>query len=200
MSKKTASTAAPADDLLGTPAPATATKVVKKPAKTVAAPAAAAAPADDLLGTPAPAAETAAKKVAAPKEPKVRDAISFEEGEREAYEKAIKRIAKTPIVTRELNKKLVWGANTGMPGRKLRDVLYAMQRKGAITLTPGANRAAGMTVALPTPEQAEAFKAKKAEAFKAKEAEAFKAKEAEAFKAEEAEPAKRAKKADAPAA
>ena len=133
------------------------------------------AAADDLLGT-APAAKTAAKKGAAPKEPKVRGAIAFEDGEREAYEKAIKRIAKTPIITRELNKKLVWGDNTGMPGRKLRDVLYAMQRKGAITLTPGANRAAGMTVALPTPEQAEAFKAKKAE------------------------PAKRAKKADAPAA
>lgn len=135
-----------------------------------------AAAADDLLGT-APATTTKiAKKEAAPKDPKVRGAITFEDGEREAYEKAIKRIAKTPIITRELNKKLVWGEVTGMPGRKLRDVLYAMQRKGAITLTPGANRAAGMTVALPTPEQAEAFKAKKAE------------------------PAKRAKKADAPAA
>lgn len=169
MSKKTTPAVA-AEDLLGT-APA-ATKIVKKPVKDKTP---AAAPADDLLGT-APAAKTAAKKEAAPKEPKVRGAITFDDGEREAYEKAIKRIAKTPIITRELNKKLVWGDNTGMPGRKLRDVLYAMQRKGAITLTPGANRAAGMTVALPTPEQAEAFKAKKAE------------------------PAKRAKKADTPAA
>jgi hypothetical protein len=149
------------------PAAATATKVVKKPAKKAAAPAA-----DDLLGT-APAAATA-------KTVKVREPISFDEGEREAYEKAIKRIvAKAPIITRELNKKLTWGEVAGMPGRKLRDVLYTMQRKGAVTLTPGANRAAGMTVALPTPEQAEAFKAKKAE---------------------KAEPVKRAKKADAPAA
>lgn len=183
MSKKTTSTAA-AEDLLGTaPAAATATKVVKKPAKKADAPAAAPA-ADDLLGT-APAAATAKTEAApkAPKAAKVREPISFEEGEREAYEKAIKRIvAKAPIITRELNKKLTWGEVTGMPGRKLRDVLYAMQRNGAVTLTPGANRAAGMTVALPTPEQAEAFKAKKAE------------------KAEKAEPAKRAKKADAPAA
>lgn len=177
MSKKTTATAA-AEDLLGTaPAAATATKVVKKPAKKADAPAAAPA-ADDLLGGAATPA-TPAKKATSPKEPKEREAIHFDEGEREAYEKAIKRIAKNPIITRELNKKLTWGDKTGMPGRKLRDVLYAMQRKGAVVLTPGANRAAGMTVALPTPEQAEAFKAKKAE---------------------KAEPAKRAKKADAPAA
>lgn len=172
MSKKT--TPAPADDLLGgttAPAAATATKVVKKPAKSKTP----ATPADDLLGGAATPA-TPAKKATSPKEPKEREAIHFDEGEREAYEKAIKRIAKNPIITRELNKKLTWGDKTGMPGRKLRDVLYAMQRKGAVVLTPGANRAAGMTVALPSPEQAEAFKAKKAEQ------------------------AERAKKADAPAA
>jgi hypothetical protein len=119
---------------------------------------------DDLLGdgkstkapkgktakTKAPKAEAAAKTTAkkaapaaeakAPKAKRERPPVTFEEGEKEALMKRIPKLLKHPIGTKDLAAKLE------IPTRKLRPVLYSMQRAGLVSLELAASRAQGMTV------------------------------------------------------
>lgn len=73
-----------------------------------------------------------------------REPIEFEEGEREAIAKkvtkALGKVDKKGINTKELS------AKVDVPTRKLRAVLYSMERAGECKLKPGESRAAGMTV------------------------------------------------------
>ena len=104
-------------------APAKAEKPAAKPAKAEKAPKEAAA---------APKAEKAPK---APKE-----AVVFAEGEREALMKRIPKLLKNPINSRDLAAKLE------IQTRKLRPVLYALERAGTVKLESSASRTAGMMV------------------------------------------------------
>lgn len=124
------------DDLLGGDAEA-------KPAKKTKAKKAEEAPAPEKAkkATKAKKAEEApvetppVKAERAPKEP-----IVFEEGEREELAKRIKKSVRKPINSRELAEKM------GVQTRKLRTVLYAMQKRNEIALEAGASKVAGMTV------------------------------------------------------
>ena len=66
--------------------------------------------------------------------------IVFEHGEREALAKQIKRMVKKPTNTRELCAKLE------IHPRKLRRVVYEMDKRGQIVLVPGPSRKLGMFV------------------------------------------------------
>ena len=137
------------NDLLGTDTPATA-KPSKGKKDAPKAPAAKAVPAKKA----APAAKadkaTTEKPAKAPKadkaEPKVakerakKEPVEFAEGEREALIKRIPKLLKNPINSKALAEKLE------IPTRKLRAVLYQMDRAGFVTLERGASRTAGMTV------------------------------------------------------
>ena len=133
MTDKAAATTNAVDDLLGgTAKPKTATKKAAPAAK----PAAKAAPA-----AKAPKAEKAAPVAKAPKAEKVaREAVVFEEGEREALAKRVKQTVRKPWNSKELAVKLE------ISTRKLRQVLYGMKRAGTIGLDLAASRALGMTV------------------------------------------------------
>ena len=154
------------DDLLGdTPAkkpaakkaaaakaePAAKAAPAKKAAAAKAEPAAKAAPKgkkaaadeDDLLGeAPAKGKKAAAAKAEpAAKAPRVREPIVFEEGEKEKLIKTIgKMVTKGPKASRDI------ADNLGIKTRKLRQVLYSMQRQGLVTLELAGARAQGMTV------------------------------------------------------
>lgn len=132
------------NDLLGNDTPVTekpakakkdATKApAEKPAKKAdKAPAEKPAKADK-----APKADKAEPKVA--KERAKKDPITFAEGEREAIIKRIPKLLKNPINSKTLAEKLE------IETRKLRSVLYAMERAGVIALERGASRTSGMTV------------------------------------------------------
>lgn len=130
MTDKAATTATAVDDLLGgTAKPKAAAKKGAPAAKTAvkAAPAAKAPKAEKA----APVAK--AEKVA-------REAIVFEDGEREALAKRVKQTVRKPWNSKELAVKLE------ISTRKLRQVLYGMKRAGTINLELAASRALGMTV------------------------------------------------------
>lgn len=137
------------DDLLGEgkPAKKTATKKTAAPAVETKAPAAKKAAPKAEAKAAAPAAKPAAKKAAAPaapeKAPKAkreRVPVEFEDGEKEALMKRIPKLLKSPIGSKDLAAKLE------IPTRKLRPVLYSMQRAGTVSLELAASRAQGMTV------------------------------------------------------
>ena len=151
--KKAAKAAAPKADAKKAAAPAkpeTKADAKKADTKKAAAPKAdakkAAAPAkgkkaaddDDLLGG------KSAKKAATPakdKAPRVREPIEFEEGEKDKLIKLVgKAVQKGPKSSRDL------ATNLGIKTRKLRQVLYSMQRQGVVRLELGGARAQGMTV------------------------------------------------------
>jgi ribosomal protein S25 len=115
------------DDLLGDDAPAT-----KAPAKKAAAK----APAKAAAKAPAKATPAKAEKAA-----KVREPVEFEDGEKEALMKRVPKLLKNPINSKDL------AAKMEISTRKLRRVLYSLERTGAITLKLGASRTEGMTVA-----------------------------------------------------
>ena len=131
------------DDLLGD-APAAKGKKAAPKAEPAAKGKKAADDADDLLGGKKAAAkgkkaaDTAEKPA---KAPRVREPIHFEEGEKDKLIKTIgKRVAKGPKASRDL------AENLGIKTRKLRQVLYSMQRQGLVTLELAGARAQGMTV------------------------------------------------------
>lgn len=123
------------DDLLGDNGEAAAPKTKAK-AKPAAAPAETApkAPAKKAKAAPVEEVEET-EKVA-----RVREPVEFAEGEKEDLEKRVKKLVRKDINSKELAAKLE------IPTRKLRQVLYSMQRAGTIALTPGESRANGMTV------------------------------------------------------
>lgn len=134
------------NDLLGND-----TTVTEKPAKAkkdaTKAPAKKAEKAAPAKKADKAPAEKPAKTVKAEKaEPKVakerakKDPITFAEGEREAIIKRIPKLLKNPINSKTLAEKLE------IETRKLRAVLYAMERAGVIALERGASRTSGMTV------------------------------------------------------
>lgn len=127
------------DDLLGTD-----TKPAKKTAAKKAAPAAPAAkPAAKKVAVKEeakPAAKKAVKAEATEKAPRVKEPVTFEEGEKEALMKRVKQTVKKPWNSKELAAKLE------VPTRKLRQVLYSMSRAGTIDLELASSRALGMTV------------------------------------------------------
>lgn len=116
---------------------------------------------DDLLGDDKPVTKRT-KKVAEPKvepvaevtkpkkadpiedEPKAKkEPITFEEGERQTiYDGVVAHFkrSKKPINSKDLATKLETET------RKLRVVLYSLQKKELITLEPGSSKVAGMTV------------------------------------------------------
>jgi hypothetical protein len=116
--------AAPAKKAPAKAAPAPAKKAAAKPAK---APAKAAAK---------PVAKAAPAKAAATRNPA--NFIVFADGEREALSKRIKQMVRKPTNSRVLAEKLE------IHSRKLRRVLYGMERAGTIKLVPGTSRKHGM--------------------------------------------------------
>jgi|VirMetMinimDraft_7_1064189.scaffolds.fasta_scaffold92371_1 hypothetical protein len=84
---------------------------------------------------------TAKRAPPAPVAPAVpKNFIVFAHGEREALAKQIKRMVKKPTNTRELCAKLE------IHPRKLRRVVYEMDKRGQIVLVPGPSRKLGMFV------------------------------------------------------
>ena len=152
MAKKPAATAE--DDLIGTktkPAAkkATADKAAAKPAAKKGK----AEDDEDLLGTK-PAAKKSKAKVeaadeaadeAAPKAKtkKVKEPVVFTEGERDELLARIPKLVKKPINSRDLAVKLE------ISTRKLRPLLYSLERAEVVKLESGESRLAGMTVSLP---------------------------------------------------
>lgn len=139
--KKTAKPAESDEDLLGTK-PAAKKAPAKKAAEAETKPAAKKAPAkkaaeaeDDLMGT--------AKPTKAPKAKKVKEPVTFEEGERDALLAKIPKMVKKPINSRDLAAKLE------IHTRKLRPLLYSLERAELVKLESGESRLAGMTVSLP---------------------------------------------------
>ncbi len=150
------------DDLLGDDAPApnapAKKAAAKAPAKAAAKATAKAAPAKKAVAdkaekpaakaTPAKAPAKAASPAKAPakaakadKPAKVREPVEFEDGEKEALMKRVPKLLKNPINSKDL------AAKMEISTRKLRRVLYSLERTGAITLKLGASRTEGMTVA-----------------------------------------------------
>jgi len=134
------------NDLLGNDTPVTEkpAKAKKDATKAPAKKAEKAAPAKKADKAPAekPAKAEKAPKAekAEPKERAKKDPIVFAEGEREAIIKRIPKLLKNPINSKALAEKLE------IETRKLRAVLYAMERAGVIALERGASRTSGMTV------------------------------------------------------
>lgn len=138
------------DDLLGEATPKTKAKAKAAPAKE-AAPAAKGKAKKEAAAEPetkaAPAKKAAkeapaAKAKAEPKEKVAKEPVTFAEGERDELIKRIKANCKKPINSRDLAAKL------DIDTRKLRPCLYTAQKRGIVTLTPGASPVAGMTVSL----------------------------------------------------
>lgn len=147
------------DDLLGGDAPATKAPAkkaaAKAPAKAAAKAPAKPAPAKKAVAdkaekpaakaTPAPAKKAAPAKAEKPakadKPAKVKEPVEFEDGEKEALMKRVPKLLKNPINSKDLATKLE------VSTRKLRRVLYSMERAGTVTLKLGASRTEGMTVA-----------------------------------------------------
>lgn len=136
--------AADIDDLLGGEAKPSKKAPAKKTAPVVKVPDAPAAKKTAKVEAPAkPAAKKAAEPVAEVKEKAARapkEPVVFEEGEREALAKRVKQVVKKPWNSRELAAKL------DVPTRKLRAVLYGMQKREEIALEAGASKVTGMTV------------------------------------------------------
>lgn len=135
----------------------------KKPAAKKAAPAAKkAAPAKTTKVAPAVAKKAAATKATAPatkpavkkapveKAPKAdkpapkreRVPVEFAEGEKEALMKRIPKLIKGTVNSKDLAVKLE------IATRKLRPVLYSLERAGTITLQSAASRTQGMDIKL----------------------------------------------------
>jgi hypothetical protein len=141
--KPTAKKAAPAKAVKA-PAKAAPAKAVKAPAKAapakaVKAPAKAvdkAAPAK-AVKAPAKAVAKAASKPATTRESEF---IVFAEGERAELSKQIKKIVRKEMNSRTLAERL------GIHSRKLRRVLYGMDKAGTIKVVPGPSRKLGMYV------------------------------------------------------
>lgn len=145
---KPAAKAAPAKKAAAKPAKPAA-KAVKAPVKAKPAPAkkaaakpVAKAPAKKVVAKPAakPVAKVAVKPVTKAK-PTVKAAsnfIVFADGEREALCKRIKQMVRKPTNSRDLAEKLE------IHSRKLRRVLYGMERAGTIKLQAGTSRKHGM--------------------------------------------------------
>lgn len=103
---------------------------------------------DDILGAPpgtkpkkaAKAPAKVAKEEAPAKAKRVREPVVFAEGEKEELMKRIPKLVKKPISSKELATKL------DIPTRKLRPVLYSLERAGTVSLELAASRAQGMTV------------------------------------------------------
>lgn len=127
--------AADIDDLLGedTPAPAKKTKA-KAPAEAAETTATMKA----AKKTKVQAAKAAVEEEAPVRTP--REPIEFAEGERDDLRKRVKKLVRKPINSRDLAAKL------DIPTRKLRVVLYSMQRSEEIALEAGTSKVAGMTV------------------------------------------------------
>lgn len=126
------------EDLLGedTKAPAKAKAKAKAPAK------AEPAPKGKAKAKAEPAPKGKAKAPAEDKPKREREPVVFEEGEKEKLMKSVeKAIAKGEMNSRDVAEKL------GIPTRKLRPVLYSLERAGSIVLTPSESRATGMFVA-----------------------------------------------------
>lgn len=115
---------APAKKAAPAPAKKAAVKTAKAPAKTVTKPVAKAAPAKAMA------------KPVATRNPA--NFIVFADGEREALSKRIKQMVRKPTNSRTLAEKLE------IHSRKLRRVLYGMERAGTIKLVPGTSRKHGM--------------------------------------------------------
>lgn len=134
------------NDLLGNDTPVTEkpAKAKKDATKAPAKKAEKAAPAKKADKAPAEKPTKAEKAPKAdkaePKERAKKDPIVFAEGEREAIIKRIPKLLKNPINSKALAEKL------DIETRKLRAVLYAMERAGVIALERGASRTSGMTV------------------------------------------------------
>ena len=139
------------DDLLEGKASGKASKAPAKkaaatktaPAKAEKAPAKKSAPAKaEKPSKAAPAkAEKPSKAEAAPAKPKrVVEPLVFAEGERDELMARAPKLCKKPINSRDLAEKL------GTTTRKLRRVLYSLQRAGKVTLESGEARTMGMTV------------------------------------------------------
>ncbi len=138
------------DDLLGEAKPAKTkakaaapkadAKAEKPAAKKAAAPKAEAKPAKADKAAAAPAKPAKADKAAAPKAKAVKEPVVFADGEREDLMKRAAKLVKKPITSKDLAAKLE------IPTRKLRPVLYSMQRAGSVVLELGASRTAGLTV------------------------------------------------------
>lgn len=135
------------DDLLGDPPAkpkkAAAKKAAPEPAKKAAAKKAAPEPAKKAAPEPV-AKKAAAKKAAEPateKPKRERVPIVFEEGEREELAgRVMKLVKKAPQNSRALAERLE------IPTRKLRALLYSLQRNEQVTLSLDGPRTGGMTV------------------------------------------------------
>ncbi|MFM7010068.1 MAG: hypothetical protein ACKO0Z_12185 [Betaproteobacteria bacterium] len=138
--------AKPAAKAKATPVAKPVAKKAAAPAKATPAPAKKAAPvaAKKVVAkaTPAPAKKVAAKAAPVVKaKPAVRNPenfIVFADGEREALSKRIKQMVRKPTNSRDLATKLE------IHSRKLRRVLYGMEKAGTIKLVPGTSRKHGM--------------------------------------------------------
>jgi outer membrane biosynthesis protein TonB len=108
-------------------------KAVKAPAKAVKAVAKKAAPAKAVKAV----AKKAPAKVATIRESEF---IVFAEGERAELAKQIKKIVRKEMNSRVLAERL------GIHSRKLRRVLYGMNKAGTIKVVPGPSRKLGMYV------------------------------------------------------
>lgn len=143
MAKKPA---AADEDLMGTTKKPAAKKAADKaPAKPAAKKAKAEADDEDLLGTKKPAAKKAKADEGekAPKAKKVKEPVVFAEGERDELLAKIPKLVKKPINSRDLAVKL------DISTRKLRPLLYSLERAEIVKLESGESRLAGMTVSLP---------------------------------------------------
>lgn len=149
MAKKPAATAE--DDLIGTKTKPAAKKATadKAAAKPAAKKGKAEEDEDDLLGTKPAAKKGKAKAEAADeaapkaKAKKVKEPVVFAEGERDELLARIPKLVKKPINSRDLAVKLE------ISTRKLRPLLYSLERAEVVKLESGESRLAGMTVSLP---------------------------------------------------
>jgi hypothetical protein len=102
-------------------------------------------PAAKKVATKAPAKKVATKAPAKKAEPvatekRVKEPVTWDEGEKEALMKRIKSMVRKDINSKELATKL------DIPTRKLRVALYSMSRAGTIALELGGSKVLGMTV------------------------------------------------------
>jgi hypothetical protein len=105
------------------------------------------APKEGKAEKPAKAEKPKAKKPAdaGEKPARTREPITFEEGERDKIAKKVEKQLTKVDKKKGINTKDL-SAAVEVPTRKLRAVLYSMERAEQCKLKPGSSRAAGMTV------------------------------------------------------
>jgi hypothetical protein len=118
-------------------APAKAVKAVAKPVAKKAPAKAVKAPAKAIKAVAKPVAKKAPAKTATSRPSEF---IVFAEGERAELAKQIKKIVRKEMNSRVLAERL------GIHSRKLRRVLYGMDKAGTIKVVPGPSRKLGMFV------------------------------------------------------